>query len=355
LGVFRRNTWDPGRFETWRLKRTAAGLHSYFAETLLPAFGAAVSEAQLQRRGLDLFNVLFPEPGPNDAPDAGAARAEFVTFVRDHLARESPGQLEHTQPPSIFIRMLTQDDDSLEVIPLGLLAMKVSGTRTEFLGFHFRVETPLQVQNYQPATKCISTWALVLPPSKGDLSDLRKAMDENVADFIEGAQYPYFKMQDFGDYLALGTESEAAAVAVLSHHNKNQLYYSPTDMVLSDSVNRHFAKPSLAILDGCSTGAPGAVDFIRKLNQQGMASIITTSTGVTPQIAGDFLGCLADSIRKHGAQSDYYLSNAYLNAIECLKERSMLEGGAKYGPLALTYALLGNGNLKLCVPQKRPQ
>ena len=120
-------------------------------------------------------------------------------------------------------------------------------------------------------------------------------------------------------------------------------------------MNRTFAKPSLAILDGCSTGAPGAVDFIRKLNQQGMASIITTSTGVTPQIAGDFLGCLAGAIRKHGTERDYYLSNAYLNTIECLKDRSMMQGGAKYGPLALTYSLLGNGNLKLCVPKKRPE
>ena len=355
LGVFRRNSWDPGRFETWRLKRTAAGLRSYFADTLLPAFGAAVTEAQLQTRGLDLFNLLFPEPGPNDAPEAGVARTEFVKFVLDHLEGESPGQPEHTQPPSIFVRMLTQDDDSLEVLPLGLLAVKVSDTRTEFIGFHFRVETPLEVQNYQPATQCISTWALVLPPARGDLADVRQAMDASVPDFIAGAQYPYSKMGDFGDYLAGGTETEAAAVAVLSHHNKNQLYYASDDMVLSDSVNRRFAKPSLAILDGCSTGAPGAVDFIQRLNQQGMASIITTSTGVTPQMAGDFLACLADEIRTHSAQADYYLSNAYLNTIECLQAKSMMVGGAKYGSRALTYALLGNGNLKLCVPKKRPQ
>jgi hypothetical protein len=355
LGVFRRKTWDPYRFETWRLKRTAAGLRSYFADTLLPAFGAAVTEAQLQTRGLDLFNLLFPEPGPNDAPEAGVARAEFVKFVRDHLEGDSPTQSEHTQPPSIFVRMLTQDDDSLEVLPLGLLAVKVSETRTEFIGFHFRVETPLEVQNYQPATQCISTWALVLPPARGDLSDVRQAMDASVPDFIAGAQYPYSRMGDFGDYLAGGTESEAAAVAVLSHHNKNQLYYASDDMILSDSVNRRFAKPSLAILDGCSTGAPGAVDFIQRLNQQGMASIITTSTGVTPQLAGDFLACLADVIRTHSTQTDYYLSNAYLNTMECLQGKSMMVGGAKYGSRALTYALLGNGNLKLCVPKKRPQ
>jgi hypothetical protein len=27
----------------------------------------------------------------------------------------------------------------------------------------------------------------------------------------------------------------------------------------------------------------------------------------------------------------------------------------KYGSRALAYSLLGNGNLKLCVPKKRPQ
>src|ERR1035437_5848429 len=122
LGVFRRKTWDPYRFETWRLKRTAAGLRSYFADTLLPAFGAAVTEAQLQTRGLDLFNLLFPEPRPNDAPEAGVARAGFVKFVRNHLEGDSPTQSEHTQPPSIFVRLHTPDDHSLEVLPLGLLA-----------------------------------------------------------------------------------------------------------------------------------------------------------------------------------------------------------------------------------------
>ena len=106
---------------------------------------------------------------------------------------------------------------------------------------------------------------------------------------------------------------------------------------------------------GCSTGAPGAVDFIQRLNQQGMASIITTSTGVTPQLAGDFLACLADVIRTHSTQTDYYLSNAYLNTLECLQVKSMMAGGAKYGSRALTYAHQGNGTLKLCVPKKRPQ
>jgi hypothetical protein len=47
------------------------------------------------------------------------------------------------------------------------------------------------------------------------------------------------------------------------------------------------------------------------------------------------------------------LSYLHLNAIECLKRKSAMDGGPPYGSLALTYSLMGNGNLKVCSPVKR--
>jgi hypothetical protein len=355
LGVFRRNDWEAGRFETWRLGRTAGQLREYFENTLLPAFSAATAEQELEARGTEFYNLLFPLPGPRDAADAGRARTEFETFVREHMEGEAASAREHLQTPSIFIRMLTQDDNSIQLVPLGLLAVKVNQGPPEFLGFHFRIETPLAIQNYQRSTTCISTWALAVPPARGDLQEMRTRFDESLTDFTKGAQYFYESMKDFGTYLGTGKEESAAAVAVLSHHNKNQIFFSSSDLILSTAVNRDFTKPSIAILDGCGTGSPGAVDFIDKLNNRGITSVIATSTEIRPEIAADFMRCLASELNEHRAAPDYRLSYAYLNTIECLKGRSMQEGGAKYGPLALTYSLLGNGDLKLCVPIKRPQ
>jgi len=84
-------------------------------------------------------------------------------------------------------------------------------------------------------------------------------------------------------------------------------------------------------------------------------TVVATSTEIRPEIAADFLRCLASELEHHKDTPDYRLSYAYLNTIECLRGKSMQEGGAKFGPLALTFSLLGNGNLKLCRPNKRSQ
>ena len=355
VGIFRRNTWEPGRFESWRLGRTAGGLREYFENTLLPAFSKTSTDQGLRERGYEFYNLLFPPPGPSDAPGAGRARDEFEAFVRSHFKDHTASAREHLQTPSIFIRMLPQDNSSIPLIPLGLLAVKIDQRPPEFLGFHFRIEAPLSVQNYQPAAACISTWALVVPPSRGDLQQLRQRFDENLPDMKNGAQYFYENMADFGAYLADGRERDPAAVVVLSHHNRNQISFSSSDMLLSTAVRRQFLQPSLAILDGCGTGAPGAVDFIQQLNMRGVNSVIATNTEIRPEIAADFLKCLASELEAHKNLPDYRLSYAYLNALECLSRRSLQAGEPNYGALALTFSLLGNGNLKLCGPQKKPQ
>ncbi len=187
LGVFRRNDWEEGRFETWRLGRTAGQLREYFQSSLLPAFSAAIAEQDLEARGAEFYNLLFPLPGPRDAPEAARARTEFERFVREHMEQEAASLREHLQTPSIFIRMLTEDDNSIQLIPLGLLAVKLNQGPPQFLGFHFRIETPLAIQNYQQASTCISTWALAVPPARGDLQEMRSRIDENLADFTKGA------------------------------------------------------------------------------------------------------------------------------------------------------------------------
>jgi hypothetical protein len=139
---------------------------------------------------------------------------------------------------------------------------------------------------------------------------------------------------------------------VLSHHFDNQLSFASGDAITSKSVARRFSGPSLAILNGCGTALPGTVEFIRQFNQSGIETVIATNTQVEGAMAGQFLDCLVTEADANKANPKFTLSNAYFNALQCLRKRNSGEIGAKaYGARVLGYTLMGNGNLRLCPPK----
>jgi hypothetical protein len=46
------------------------------------------------------------------------------------------------------------------------MAYEVDGEK-EFLGFNFRVQTPLQMQDYRTSANCISNWVVMAPSGDG--------------------------------------------------------------------------------------------------------------------------------------------------------------------------------------------
>lgn len=161
-------------------------------------------------------------------------------------------------------------------------------------------------------------------------------------------------MQDESAYARWLQESSASppsVLVVLTHHASNGLrfYDRGNTLIKSTDVARTFGQPSLAIIDACGTAEPGASEFIRKLNEKGVAAAIATSATVEARMAGTFLSVLLDTLRKNRNDPSYTISRARFDAVKSLSTETD-EAGEPFGPRALVFMLAGNGSLRACMP-----
>lgn len=349
VGVFRRKGWERGRYVTWQMNRSAADLRNYLRETLRAALNSAVSndDHELDAGGLALQSVLFG----GKEEDISAARKAFLEFVDSHF-EDHPKEEEKQVSQSLFVRTVPFGQKPSFILPLGMLAVKREG-RSEFLGFHFRIEAPLSSQSYVPPPGCLKRWIFVLP----ELSDATLAEAWNVI-----ADIPFWeklKEQGFDSTLTFRSwleddtaEDPNSLLVVLGHHDQNLIWFdkSRKRLVPSTLVQRRFLEPSVLVLNGCGTGA-GESDFLERFNANGMAAAIVTSTDTSGPLAGAFLRALYDSINSADAQGKT-LSHAYFEAIRNVSSLPV-PGNDKmtYGARALTYVLLGNGTIPICKPE----
>jgi hypothetical protein len=148
-------------------------------------------------------------------------------------------------------------------------------------------------------------------------------------------------------------DSEPSAIIVTSHHDRNTVFFDSSDRVFSRQIERRFRLGSIAVLNGCGTGAPGATDIIAELNRRGVAAVIATGTEVRGEMAGWFLACFAEAVE--GATGrEPRLTELYFTAIQCLRSKRGQRAVADYGGYALAYLLMGNAGLTLCPPRKTP-
>jgi hypothetical protein len=344
MGVFRHD----GRYHVWKLGESIEFFHSYLRDTMLPQLGLAqYNETQLSSKGRNLYELFFPD---TDA-DGRAARAAFEGFVKPYLAREVvPG----SDPPSMFVRMWPTGPDPVPMVPVGLMAVP-SGDVLKFLGMYFRIETPLPVQTYESKSACLSRWVAVVPPATTSDSTLLAARN-GFARRVSGWQQQgevYEQMAEFETWMrGPGPKASSTALIVVSHHDHNSIFFAPGDSLISSAV-QPFKRPSIAVLSGCGTAGPGALNLIRRLSERGMEAIIATNVEVEGEMAGQFVECLAKAADDNRTSTDFNLSRAYFSALVCLKTKQASKQGARpYGARVLQYSLLGNGALRLCPPQK---
>ncbi len=226
------------------------------------------------------------------------------------------------------------------------------------------IETPLEVQSYKPSAACLSRWVMVLPPENDQeikedsaLAAAQRQLGPAIAKW-SGAEKSFNRMTEFGGWVqAAGSsqkEDPPTILVTLSHHNSDQLYFfqddSERDNPLSEAdINRKFAQPSVAILDGCGTGAEGAVQLIRALNNHGFTTIIATSTEIDGFMAGAFLSVFSEEISK-----PIPIGLAYWKTIQKLsKIEPDVTTPGPFGANALKFVLLGNSNVSLCLPSQQ--
>ena len=344
LGVLWRKS-TPDEFITWPLDAdvTPQWLEQYLGNTVMPAFYTAGDEAKLRSVGRAFYNVLFPDDP--SVPETGTARAAFEAFVSAGPRRDGrPRGVRET--PSIFVRLVLPTLRTDLMVPLGLM-----NVRNEFVGYSVRVESPLPLQAYDPATTCVTRWVVVVPPATepGPLQDARAIVEPRVTGWQSTATV-YEAIEPVRQWLAApDTEASPLALLVTSHHGQDAVWFDETDRLLSREVRHRFGAQSIALLNGCGTGGPGATDFLAELNRRGFGAVIATSTQVTGDLAGTFLACFARTVEEN-ATGTLTLAEAYFAALRCTRDTS--RNGVRYGARALAYMFLGNGHLRLCPPKR---
>ena len=352
IGVFRCNACPGGGYLPWTIGQQAGGgLADRVNEVVQHLAPIGLNQDYFTQAGDTLYNLIFPNS--QDSDEAAAEKA-FGSFFSTAHAKVNAGV-----PSSLFVRLLSSKPN-LVLFPIGLMRIPLPNGSKEFLGFSVNVEAPLELQDYSTPAKCISDWVLFVPPPGsrdilGDLADAR-AYSSDWIDLMTKScpNCIYSDPTKFTDWLLENSQptmpTASQALIVLSQYKNNALYFNGSadnpPSVLSGSIRRSFATPSFAILDACGTAAPGGSEFIRMLNSHGIYSVISTSTAISGPVGGQFLKIFMESLAKH---PDYTVSRA---RYETVKAVSKLRGSddKPYGPQALVFTLVGNGGLRLCMP-----
>lgn len=369
VGVFRCNTcnWAPYEFKYWTLMGGADWFKQQFTTTVLPGIRLAANGPPAADNGSTVYNeptfnnaadTLYRLLFPTGASDAETAFRAFVTDAVDHHSSDAIA-------PSIFVRLLPQRPEDAFVVPMGLVRVPLSNGRNEFLGFHFRIQTPLEIQDYSEHTTCPSTWVLLMPPANltnNPLTDARYEFKDWIDVFLSDTSHAtlFDDVDKFKGWLVLeqppGKRPDNYAVMILSHHSNNSLWIDQyQSSIFAPIIGRMFGNPSMAIIDACGTANPGAFEFVQDFNNHGVFTIIASSVEVDAKLGGDFLKSLAEQISAPAHQTDgtYTIDRAMYDAIQDLsKQKDNSDTPVTYGPRALIYGLLGNGNVKICVPGK---
>lgn len=344
-GVFARAGWQIRDYITWETNLTPDVWNGTFGDVFAKALGDSTTsnylDNQFAARGEELEAQLFP---PSDPGSAGLEA--FHAFVREYYKDADTGDAA-----SIYVRAIGNDGVALAPVPIALLPLpSTTGAEPDFLGFHFKVEGPLKYQSYATGD-CLGKWVIAIPPKDAINFDTR------LSDAVSRTQtIRQWKAQSLPTLLELGrwlrsgdptTPDPPTAMIILAHHDSGQLWTTPDDKITIASLVRTFKSPSLVILDGCETAALGAAGFIERFNAAGMSATIATFATVPGHFAGDFLESFATLLSK--ASESAKAGDIYLKTIRALRTQKN-DYKKDYGALALAYAFLGNGNLRLCRP-----
>lgn len=338
VAVFRCNScgWKRGEYKHWRIEETAESFSRSITEnlnSLSPAEPPDDFVPPSDSVGTNLANILFPA---GDS-EADAARKTLANLIRQGRASARAGKL----PPSMFVRLIPAMP-ALILTPLNLMRFRMADGSDEYLGAYVNVSIPLEYQSYARAGACLENWRLFVPPDppRPSMDAVTLARSEfagwirTFADVCRGCVETV--ENDFRNWLGK-QQKEKVSVVTLSHHNReNQLYFTDNAIpsIHYSAISRPFAAPSAAILAACGTGSPGASEFVRKLNQQGVDTIIATHTTVDAKMAGTFLKLLLDELSNHPRDRNYGLGQARFDAVRTLSAMTG-EDGKPYGAMAL--------------------
>jgi hypothetical protein len=352
-GVFHRAD-APGTYHVWKISNAEDAFLKHLSG-IMDQFGVPrTTPDQLASNGERLYGTLFDATNPRNSA-AIVARRAFEAFAQPYLAKVPTAGKD---APELFVRFIeTGTIRRTRLIPFGLA--KAGDGAEDFLGFHFRIETPLARQVTAEVSGCVSRWFMVAPPQNSALGSMRARLNACVPSWLSGSRL--FETMNgkrgFRDWIWTATrDPRNAALVILSHYGSDKgigrVAFGSNEYVTSDDVQREFLQPSIAILNGCGTGQPGAEDFMNTLNDHGFDAIIATRHSVSNDMAVDFFDCLSHFLPNPTSTPTTTLSAASFDAVQCLRARRASPTAAPYGAAALGYTIVGDSSLTLCQPRK---
>src|SRR5258706_1364279 len=237
-GVFwsKRSGCTGNEFKDWKYgqRASAAWFQEQFVKTVLPGINRAAngpdpngdpsfSETTFNNAGEALYGLVFHT---EDGHQSDADKA-FHDFVADKIAHQQQG----VAAPSLFLRLLPQQPDQGFFVPMGLARIKLTPTQKEFLGLHFRIQTPLELQDYSSPSRCLDKWVLLVPPaniSNNALVFARAGFAEWITKF-QSFKNDAMLYDDLDRFKEEWLDSDQAgrlgntALLILSHHENNSL------------------------------------------------------------------------------------------------------------------------------------
>lgn len=313
------------------------------------------SRDELLRKGEQLSRLVF----------AGSDEGKEASRAFDQLVQESAQwQLgDGLSPKSLFFHIDFVGREGLPMmLPIGLMTVTLAGGVRDFAGHHLMIEQPMLKQpSYGAPKQCTANWN-VLMSETDDANDplylARNAMIKLNTTWPSPDRFTRYRtMGDFQQWVTSGKTLEPTIVTTLSHHADNNLFFvARRDEVPSSDVLREFGDSSIAILDGCGTGRPGAMDFVARFNSNGIHSAIVSAYDVNPAIAGAYLACLRQEVGR-GTTS---IASAHFRAVNTCTWSSEQQPATSsdadpptltpetYAANALKYVLLGNAATTIC-------
>lgn len=313
------------------------------------------SRDQLLKKGEQLSRLVFA-----GTPAGLEAKAAFNQLVQESAQWQGGDGLA---PKSLFFHFDFVGKEGIPMmLPVGLMTVTLAGGVQDFAGHHLMIEQPMLKQpSYGAPKQCAANWN-VLMSETDDPSDplylARNAMTKLNATWPGPDRFTRYRtMSDFQQWVTSGKTLEPTVVTTLSHHADNNLFFfARRDEVPSSDVLREFGDSSIAILDGCGTGKPGAMDFVARFNNNGIHSAIVSAYDVNPAIAGAYLACL----RQEVARGTTSIASAHFRAVNTCTWSGAQEPATStdadpptltsqtYAANALKYVLLGNAATTIC-------
>lgn len=348
MALFRQRGKDQQHL-AWPLGISAQELEEPFAVELPRALNLAMdaqSKEAMLRLGDGIRNSIFP---PREKSARQALRA------LETLAERS------SEVPRLLVRIVAYGASTPMLLPLGLLTLR-AGESAVPLGQQFKLRLPLgQEWAEEPAQACVRDWVVALPPDDTKDDELQTAIQnarlsqKKDSDELHANRLRLAKgsiRQGFYQLYDWATRDDPpehpTLFMIVGHHTNGGFSYDSINTMTSQQWSREFAPSSVAILNGCGTGQVGASRLIPHLNAYGIASFITTASMVRGAMAGDFIDCFVQKASLRQAQPPS-LEDLHFQAVQCLGERpSTAKQEQRYGALAYTYMLLGNGATPIC-------